>query len=78
MIPVGFVLLACMPEAEKAIIESVRSIPKVTYAYKVSGVYSIVIKVESESVEEFTLAIESIRKVPNILNTDTMIGFKKA
>ena len=46
------------------------------YAYKLEGTYDIIVKVESDSVEQFAHAIGAIRKIPNILNTDTIVGFK--
>ena len=56
--------------------ENVRSITGVAYAYRLDNLYDVVVKIESDSVEQFTLAIAAIRKVANILNTDTMVGFK--
>ena len=56
--------------------EKIRSISGVAYAYKLESLYDIVVKIETDSVESFTTAIASIRKVTDILNTDTMIGFK--
>ena len=66
----------CRESTEEAILESVRPIPGVVYAYKLESPYDVVVKIESDSVENFTFAIAAIRKVPNILNTDTMVGFK--
>ena len=68
--------LHCMPDAEDAILKGVKAISGVSYAYKLDGIYDIVIKIESDSIEQFRLGIGSIRKIPNILNTDTMVGFK--
>jgi nitrate reductase NapAB chaperone NapD len=76
MIPIGFMFLQCREGTEEAILESIRPIPGVVYAYKLESLYDVVVKIESDSVENFTFAIAAIRKVPNILNTDTMVGFK--
>lgn len=76
MIPIGFMFLQCREGTEEAILESIRSIPGVAYAYKLESLYDLVVKIESDSVEQFTIAIAAIRKVANILNTDTMVGFK--
>ena len=75
MIPIGFMFLQCIQGSEDAILRQVRSISGVAYAYKLDGSYDIVVKIESDSVEQFTRAIREIRKVPNILNTDTIVGF---
>ena len=76
MIPIGFMFLQCTEGAEDAILGQIKSISGVAYAYKLEGSYDLVVKIESNTVEEFTHAIAAIRKVPSILNTDTIIGFK--
>ena len=76
VLPIGFMLLQCKEGAEEGNLERVRSILCVAYAYKLESLYDIVVKIETDSVESFTSAIAAIRKVTNILNTDTMIGFK--
>ena len=68
--------LQCTEGAEDAILGQIKSISGVAYAYKLEGSYDLVVKIESNTVEEFTHAIAAIRKVPSILNTDTIIGFK--
>jgi nitrate reductase NapAB chaperone NapD len=77
MIPVGFMFIHCQKDSEERILRSIKSIPEVTYAFKVDKSYDIVVKVESESFEKFTAAISRIRLSPGILNTDTMIGFRR-
>lgn len=76
MIPIGFMFLQCTEGAEDSILAQIKSISGVAYSYKLEGNYDIVVKIESDSVEKFTHAIAAIRKVPSILNTDTIIGFK--
>jgi|GEM_PF-2969749 DNA-binding Lrp family transcriptional regulator len=77
MIPVGFMFIQCTKGSEDKILDVVRSIPEVTYAYKVDKAYDIVIRLESDSLERFTSAITVIRSTPGLLNTDTMIGFRR-
>lgn len=69
--------LECEEGAEDRLLLKVKEIQGVTYAYKVDKSYDLVIKIESESVEKFTLAIAQIRRLGNLLNTDTMVGFKE-
>jgi nitrate reductase NapAB chaperone NapD len=69
--------IQCKEGSEDQILEKIKFIPGVTYSYKVDKSYDIVVKIESETVDKFTDAIALIRKSPGILNTDTMIGFKK-
>lgn len=77
LIPVGFMFLECMQGFEDQLLQKIRQIPGVVYAYKVDKSYDLVIKIESGSIEKFTLAIAQIRKLGNLLNTDTMVGFKE-
>jgi hypothetical protein len=77
MIPVGFMFIQCQKGSEERILQNVKSILEVSYAFKVDKSYDIVIKIESESFEKFTAAISRIRLSPGILNTDTMIGFRR-
>jgi nitrate reductase NapAB chaperone NapD len=76
MIPLGFMFLQCTTGAEDVILQQIKSISGVAYAYRLDGSYDIVVKIESNSIEDFTRAIALIRKVSNILNTDTIVGFK--
>ena len=76
VLPIGFMFLQCKEGSEEGILEKIRSISGVAYAYKLESLYDIVVKIETDSVESFTTAIAAIRKVTDILNTDTMIGFK--
>ncbi|WP_415280959.1 Lrp/AsnC ligand binding domain-containing protein [Candidatus Nitrososphaera sp. FF02] len=77
MIPVGFMFINCRQGSQDEILKQVRVIPEVKYAYKLDKSYDIVVKIESDS-ERFTSAISRIRATGGILNTDTIIGFKKS
>jgi Lrp/AsnC ligand binding domain len=76
LIPVGFMFLECVKGSHDDLLQKIAKISGVAYAYKVDKTYDIVIKIESDSVEKFTLAISQIRKLGNLLNTDTIVGFK--
>jgi hypothetical protein len=77
MIPVGFMFMQCQEGTEDQIIQKIKSISGVSYVFKVDKSYDIVVKIESESFEKFTTAIASIRLTAGLLNSDTMIGFKR-
>jgi nitrate reductase NapAB chaperone NapD len=68
--------LQCNEGTEDAVLGQIKSISGVAYAYKLEGSYDVVVKIQSDTIEQFTQVIAAIRKVPNILNTDTIIGFK--
>lgn len=57
--------------------QGIHQIPGVAYAFKVDKSYDIVVKIESNSNDEFAAAIGRIRSSSGILNSDTMVGFKK-
>lgn len=76
VIPVGFMFLECAQGFQDEILQQVKKIPGVAYAYKVDKNYDLVIKIESDSIEKFTAAISQIRMLGNLVNTDTMVGFK--
>lgn len=76
MIPVGFMFIECVEGLQDELLRKIKMIPAVSYAYKLDKTYELVVKIESDSVEKFTSAISTIRTLGNILNTDTMVGFK--
>ena len=77
MIPIGFMFLHCKQGSQDDILQKVMILAGVMYAYKLDKSYDIVVKIESDSYEQFTSAISKIRATQGILNTDTMVGFKK-
>jgi nitrate reductase NapAB chaperone NapD len=76
LIPIGFMFIECVEGSQNDLLQRIKEIPGVSYAYKLDKTYNLVVKVESDSVDKFALAIAQIRKLGNLLNTDTMVGFK--
>lgn len=76
LIPVGFMFIECAEGAQDQLLQRIKTIPAVSYAYKLDKKYQLVVKIESGSIEKFTSAIAEIRKSGGLANTDTMIGFK--
>lgn len=68
--------IECVKDSQNELLPRIKEIEGVAYVYKVDKTYDLVVKIESDSVEKFTLAIARIRKLGNLLNTDTMVGFK--
>jgi nitrate reductase NapAB chaperone NapD len=68
--------IECVQGTQDDLLKKIREIPAVSFAYKLDKSYDIVVKIESDSIERFTAAIGEIRKLGNLLNTDTMVGFK--
>ena len=71
---VAIVLINTEAGAESEIFEKLKTYPQVSEIYVVYGVYDIVVKVESDSLESLKDFISStIRKIPKIKSTLTMI-----
>ena len=68
--------IECSEGVEDELVQKIREIPAVSYAYRLDKTYDVVAKIESDSVEKFTSAISQIRSLGSLLNTDTIIGFK--
>jgi len=68
--------IECVEGRQDELLKKIREVPAVSYAYKLDKTYQLVAKIESDSVEKFTAAISAIRGLGNLLNTDTMVGFK--
>ena len=68
--------IECVEGRQDELLRKIREVPAVSYAFKLDKTYHLVAKIESDSVEKFTAAISAIRGLGNLLNTDTMVGFK--
>jgi len=75
--PTAFVLINSETGSEDEVIRALKKIDAVKEAYKVYGVHDIVVKVESDTMEELERAITwRIRRVDKIQTTQTMIVSK--
>ena len=77
--PTAYVLLNIKPESEMEVIKQIKDIMKtenqsVRYELQgVFGVYDIVLKIESESMDDVTNMIARIRRIDEISTTMTML-----
>ncbi len=72
--PTAIVLINAESGAESEIFEKLRSVPQVTEAYVVYGVYDLVVKIEADSLDALKETVSSvIRKIPKVKSTLTMI-----
>jgi DNA-binding Lrp family transcriptional regulator len=73
-VPTAIVLINAESGAEGEIFEKLRSVPQVTEAYVVYGVYDLVVKIEADSLDALKETVSSvIRKIPKVKSTLTMI-----
>ncbi len=81
VMPIAYVLLNVEAGAESEVLKAIRSIEGVKEAYAVYGVYDIIAKVETKSMDELkdivTWHIRKIEKVRSTLTMITMEGFTK-
>lgn len=77
-LPIAIMLIDCSIGADDVVIDGLKKISAVAYAYKLIGCHDIIIKVESNSEEELRKTISSrIRKLDNILGIITMVVLEK-
>ena len=69
----AIVLVNTEPGREKEVLEWLRAIHAVRYAYEVYGVYDILLKAEADSREALQQAIAGIRGVAGVRGTLPMI-----
>lgn len=72
--PTAYVLLNCELGSEEDVIKEVRKIQGVVEVNGIYGVYDIVVKVESDSMDKLREAVTwKIRKIDNVKTTLTLI-----
>jgi len=72
--PVAFVLINAELDSEKYIIEQLNKIEYVTNVDNVYGVYDLVVKIESKTMEEVKNIISyNVRRINHVRSTLTMI-----
>jgi len=68
------VLLKVGPGKVKSVLEAIRKIDKVKYAYGVFGRYDIVVMIEAENLNELTkIIVENIGQIEGVISTETLI-----
>lgn len=72
---IGFILISTETGFEEKIVKKLLSIKEVTDANLLSGMYDIVVKIESETAEKIRqLIILKIRKIDKIRSLVSLIG----
>ena len=68
----GFILLNCDLGAEEYIVDELRQMDKVSNAYLTFGAYDVIAEIQTESTEEFSKAIATIRQLSRAVSTMTL------
>jgi DNA-binding Lrp family transcriptional regulator len=72
--PTAFVFITTQPHAMPVVLENVRSIEGVLEAEMVYGIFDIVAKVQTDTMEQLKQIVTfKIRMLANVLKTDTLL-----
>jgi len=71
--PSAYILINADLGTETQIIDNIKDLKGIKEAYTVYGVYDIIAKAESESLDKLKAIIENARKLPKVRSTLTMI-----
>lgn len=75
--PLAFVMINAEIGYEDRILQNVRTLPNVKEAFKVYGVYDVVVKVEAASVDQVKATVmDKIRSLEGIKSTLTMLAMQ--
>ncbi len=69
----AYILLTIEPGHEEETLAELKQITNVKEAYRVYGVYDIVVRVEAEDHEKLRMMISKIRHIQRIRSTTTLI-----
>jgi len=73
--PTAFVFITTNPSSMPVVLENIRAIEGVTEADMVYGVFDVVAKVQTETMDQLKHIIAfKIRMLANVLKTDTLIA----
>jgi len=79
IMPIAYVLLNIKPESELEVIKQIKEIVKIeveSLKYEIQGVYGvydIVVRIESESMDDVKNILAKIRRIDKISSTITML-----
>lgn len=74
---VSYVLIVVSIGKEFDVYDKIRRLSGVTEAVVVYGEYDLVVRIEADSMKVIDDIVTSIRKIPSVLRTVTLIGYVK-
>ena len=73
--PTAFVFITTNPSSMPVVLENIRAIEGVTEADMVYGVFDVVAKVQTETMDQLKhIVAYKIRSLANVLKTDTLLA----
>jgi len=74
---VSYVLIVVSIGKEFDVLNKIRDLPGVTEAVVVYGEYDLVVRIEADNMKVIDNVVTSIRNIPSVLRTVTLIGYVK-
>ena len=71
----GISLIAAQPNHGAAVIRAIRGLPAVEHVHSTIGVWDIVVQLRTGSLAEFDDALEQVRGIEGVTNTQTSLLF---
>ena len=72
---VSYVLIVVSIGKEFDVLNKIRDLPGVTEAVVVYGEYDLVVRIEADNMKVIDNVVTSIRNIPSVLRTVTLIGY---
>jgi len=73
MMAIAFVLLNAEMGFDRDVLKDMKDIPEVREAFRIGGIYDIIIKVEADTREDLNDLIKEIRQMEKVRSTLMMI-----
>jgi len=74
---IGFILISTSPSREQEVLQALTRIPQVKEGDLLFGEYDMILRVEAGSMDELAvIVLKKIRKVPGVLDTETLSGME--
>ncbi|RLG81638.1 MAG: Lrp/AsnC family transcriptional regulator [Thermoprotei archaeon] len=74
---VSYVLVVVSIGKEFDVLNKIKDLPGITEAVVVYGEYDLVVRIEADNMKVIDNVVTSIRNIPSVLRTVTLIGYVK-
>ncbi len=69
----AFIMVDIHPGEERTVQEALRGLPSIQFAYQVTGEHDLIAFVDAEPYEELAVTVSSIRHLPGVSDTETIL-----
>jgi len=74
---ISYVLVVVSIGKEFDVLNKIKDLPGITEAVVVYGEYDLVVRIEADNMKVIDNVVTSIRNIPSVLRTVTLIGYVK-